>query len=80
VGLAAAEMERLGISTVSLQLLHKAEGGIVAPRSLWVPFWHGYALGDPGDAAGQHAVIDSALALLADGRAGFGVWREFTGR
>lgn len=70
-------MERRGISTVALELLHKAEGGVTAPRRLWVPFWQGYPLGDPDDPGGQRAVIESALAMLEDVRATFGAWRDF---
>jgi hypothetical protein len=77
VGLVAAELERQGISTVALELLHKAEGGVTAPRRLWVPFWHGYALGNPEDPSGQRAVVESALAMLEDDRATFGAWRDF---
>jgi len=65
VGLVALELERCGIATVALQLLH-ATVAAAPPRGLWVPFWHGYALGAPGDAAGQRAVIEAAFALLED--------------
>ena len=66
VGLVAAELERQGISTVAPQLLRTVAERVRPPRALFVPFAHGYALGAPGDAELQHAVIDAALALLED--------------
>lgn len=66
MGLAALELERRGVATVALQLLHRAAAEIGPPRALWVPFWHGYALGAPGDPAGQGAVLEAAFALLED--------------
>ncbi len=51
---------------MALQLLHRAVAEVGPPRSLSVPFWHGYALGAPGDLAGQRAVLEAAFALLED--------------
>lgn len=76
MGLVALELERRGIATVALQLLHVAAARDRPPRALWVPFWHGYALGAPGDAAGQRAVIEAALALLEGDEASGPVWRD----
>ena len=66
MGLVARELERGGISTVALQLLHKAVADVRPPRALWVPFWHGYALGSPDDVPGQRAVIEAAFEMLED--------------
>lgn len=66
MGLVALELERRGVATVALQLLHRAAAEVRPPRSLWVPFWHGYALGAPRDLAGQRAVLAAAFALLED--------------
>lgn len=66
VGLVAAELERQGISTVSLQLLRETAEAVRPPRALVVPFPHGYPLGQPDDPAAQHAVIEAALRLLED--------------
>ena len=66
VGLVAAELERRGISTVSLQLLREIAEAVRPPRALVVPFPHGYPLGRPDDPAVQHAVIEAALRLLED--------------
>jgi len=64
VGLVAGELERRGISTVCIELLREVAEAVRPPRALFVPFDHGYPLGRPHDAAGQHAVIETALALL----------------
>jgi len=64
VGLVAAELEHQGISTVAIQLLREAAEKVGPPRGLWVPFPHGYPLGQPNDPTGQMAVIEAALSLL----------------
>lgn len=64
VGLVAGALERRGISTVCVMLLREVAEAVRAPRALFVPFDHGYPLGGPHDASGQHAVIEAALALL----------------
>lgn len=66
VGLIAAELERHGISTVAIQLLRSVAVAVRPPRSLFVPFKHGYPLDVPGDAARQHRVIEAALRMLED--------------
>lgn len=68
VGLIAAECERRGIATVCLQLLPGIAESMGIPRALLVPYPHGYALGEAGNPAAQHAVIAAALALLAEER------------
>lgn len=67
VSLVAAELERHGISTVTLMLLRKVAEEVRPPRALAVPFPHGYPLDRPGDPARQHAVIEAALRLLETG-------------
>ena len=66
VGLVAAELERRGISTVSIQLLREVAEQVRPPRALFVPFRHGYPLDAPGDPVRQHAVIEAGLRLLED--------------
>ncbi len=66
VGLVAAELERQGIATVAIQLLRLVAERVGAPRSLLVPFRHGYPLDAPDASARQHAVIDAALRMLED--------------
>lgn len=64
VGLVAAELERQGISTVSIQLLREVAERVRPPRALFVPFRHGYPLDAPDEPARQHAVLEAALSLL----------------
>jgi hypothetical protein len=66
VGLVAAELERHGIATVAIQLLREVAERVRPPRSLFVPFRHGYPLDTPNDAARQHGVIEAALRLVED--------------
>jgi hypothetical protein len=76
VGLVARELERHGVATVSLVLLHAAVRDEPPPRALWVPFFHGYALGPPGDPAPQREILAAALDLLADDAVPLPVLRE----
>ena len=64
VGLVAAELERQGVSTVTVQLLRNVAERVRPPRALFVPFRHGYPLGEPNAPARQHAVIEAALRML----------------
>jgi hypothetical protein len=66
VGLVAAELEGQGISTVAIQLLRSVAEKVRPPRSLFVPFRHGYPLGVPDDAEQQRAVIEASLRMLED--------------
>jgi hypothetical protein len=64
VCLAAAELERRGVSTVCVILLREVAEKVRPPRALWVPFKHGYPLDAPEEPARQRAVIEAALRLL----------------
>ena len=64
VSLVAAELERRGIATVTIQLLREVAMRVTAPRALFVPFRHGYPLDTPGEPGRQHAVIQAALGVL----------------
>ena len=66
VSLVAAELERCGISTVTIQLLRMVAEKVRPPRALWVPFLHGYPLDRPNDPDRQLAVLAAALKLLED--------------
>lgn len=66
VSLAAAELERNGVSTVSIMLLREVAEKVRPPRSLFVPFPHGYPLGEPGNSTKQRKVIEAALEVLED--------------
>ena len=65
VGLIQAALEREGIATVSISLLREVTETLRPPRALFVPYPLGYPLGEPQNAALQHRIIASALALLA---------------
>ena len=58
-------LEAEGIATVSISLVREHTEQMNPPRALWVPFELGRPLGEPGDAAFQKRVLDSALSLLA---------------
>ena len=77
VGLVAAELERQGIATVAIQLLRHVAERVRPPRSLVVPFPHGYPLDVPNDAARQHAVIEAALQMLEDPALGPPALRDY---
>ncbi len=77
VGLVAAELERQGIATVAIQLLRHVAERVRPPRSLVVPFRHGYPLDVPNDAARQHAVIEAALQMLEDPALGPPALRDY---
>lgn len=62
----AAELERQGIATVAIQLLREVAERVRPPRALWVPFRHGYPLGEPGNGELQHQVLEAALRLLEE--------------
>lgn len=66
VGLLAAELERQGIATVTIQLLRSITEKVRPPRALYVPFHHGYPLDAPDAPTKQHAVIEAALQMLED--------------
>lgn len=64
VCLIAAEIERKGVPTVVIQLLREVAEKIRPPRALFVPFPHGYSLGEPNHPGKQHAVIEAALGMF----------------
>ena len=68
VGLIAAEIERRGIPTVCIALLRSVAEKVRPPRTLAVPFPHGYPLGRPHDARLQREVLRQALGLLETAR------------
>ncbi|HKZ77511.1 MAG TPA: hypothetical protein VJ124_04245 [Pyrinomonadaceae bacterium] len=65
VGLIQAAIERVGITTVSISLLHEVTDVLRPPRALFVPYRLGFPLGEPNNSALQHRIIAAALALLA---------------
>lgn len=65
VGLIQTAIERVGIPTVSISLLHEVTDVLRPPRALFMPYRLGYPLGEPHNPALQHRIIAAALALLA---------------
>ncbi len=66
VSLVAAELERHGIATVTLQLLREVVERVHPPRALLLPFRHGFPLDQPNNPPRQQAVLEAALQLLED--------------
>lgn len=66
VSLVAAELERRGITTVTIQLLREVAEKVRPPRALFVPFLHGYPLDAPGEPEKQRAVLEAMLRILED--------------
>jgi len=64
VSLVAAEVERAGIPTTVIVFLHEAVQKLRPPRALWVPFDHGYPLGEPNNPELQKSVLRQTFALL----------------
>jgi hypothetical protein len=58
------EIERAGVSTVSISLVKEFTQQVRPPRALWVPFPFGRPLGAPGERDVQRRVLDGALSLL----------------
>ena len=56
--------EAAGLTTVAIALVREHAARTRPPRALWVPFYFGYALGKPDDAAFQHQVLAAALSTL----------------
>ena len=66
VGLVAAEIERAGIPTASEIYLREAAEAVRPPRTMWVPFPHGYALGEPDNVPLQTDVLWQTIELLVE--------------
>jgi hypothetical protein len=64
VSLVAAEIERAGIPTTLQVFLREVVERLRPPRALWVPFDHGYPLGEPNDPGLQLSVLRQTFALL----------------
>ena len=64
MGLISSVIEKVGIPTVCLSLLHEVAVKVRPPRCLFVPFPHGYPLGKPNEPELQHRILRAALDLL----------------
>lgn len=71
------EIERAGIPTVSISLLKDITLKVKPPRALWVPFNHGYPLGEPDNPAIQKEVLQAALSLLTEAQTAPVILRDF---
>jgi hypothetical protein len=80
VGLVARQVEERGISTVCIMNLRKVAERILAPRTLLVDRPFGALLGEPGDRAGQEALVLAALTMLEDPTVKPGEIREYRSR
>lgn len=63
-GLLQREIERAGISTVSISNNPDQTERLCAPRAAFIQYPFGRLLGDVGDRAGQRAVCGDMVALL----------------
>lgn len=75
----ARTIEEEGIATVCVMNLRKVAERILAPRTLLVRRPMGAILGEPGERAGQRAIVMAALQLLEDPTVEPGGIREFQG-
>ena len=64
MGLVAREIERGGISTVSLSIVREITEKTPPPRALYLRFPFGHALGEPGNPNQHFAVLYRAFRLL----------------
>ena len=64
MGLAAAELERAGLTTVAIQFVREAAADARPPRALLVPFRYGFPA-DPANEPGRLlSMMEAALALF----------------
>jgi hypothetical protein len=64
VGLVQREIEAAGFSTISLSMIPELTASAGAPRIAGIEHPFGMTLGPPGDAAGQLAVLRTALRAM----------------
>ena len=62
----ARALEAQGIATTSISLVREHTEKVKPPRTLFVPFPFGHALGRPNDPELQHRVLRAALDLLGE--------------
>ncbi|MGH7547594.1 MAG: hypothetical protein ACREMM_05415 [Gemmatimonadales bacterium] len=64
MGLIAREIERAGISTVTLSVVREASVRSPSPRNVFVPFRLGRIFGEPGADVQQRAVLVATLGAF----------------
>ena len=62
----ARAIEEAGLPTVTVALIKEHAQRVKPPRTLWVPFPFGFALGNPDDPPFQQKVLSAALGLLSE--------------
>ena len=62
----ARAIEETGLPTVTIALVKEHAQRVKPPRTLWVPFPFGFALGNPDDPPFQQKVLSAALSLLSE--------------
>ncbi len=62
----ARALETEGVATTAISMVREHSEKLKPPRSLFVPFPFGHALGRPNDPALQHRVLRAALDLFAE--------------
>ena len=62
----ARAIEETGLPTVTVALIKEHAQRVKPPRTLWVPFPFGFALGNPDDPPFQQKVLSAALGLLSE--------------
>jgi hypothetical protein len=62
----ARVLEEHGVATTAISLVREHTEKLKPPRSLFVPFPFGHALGRPNDPALQHRVLRAALDLFGE--------------
>jgi hypothetical protein len=62
----ARALETAGVATTSISMVREHSEKVKPPRTLFVPFPFGHALGRPDDPDLQHRVLHAALDLLAE--------------
>ncbi len=60
----ARVFEEHGIATVAIAMVREHAARVKPPRALFVPFFFGFALGNPNDPDHQHCVLRAAFDLL----------------
>ena len=73
MGLAQRAIEAAGFTTITLSPVPDLTAAVSAPRIAAIEYPLGRTLGQPGDAAGQTAVLRATLAALAAIRAPGGI-------
>jgi len=68
VGVAARHLEAAGFSSVVLSPTYEFHRAVGIPRSVAIEYPYGRPVGQVGDRSGQRAVLQRALAFLAQAR------------